>query len=464
MNTPILYPMETKTVPGRAVLLALTLLMAWPAITWAQSIWPALGGDRPIESVAENADIRQRLWDSLISAPQSKAIQRHGTIEKNAWGSWSVTIQKSASSFYIIFSPERDGMFRVYSQGSWIIKRSNIDGSYQQVKIFLKSDPGTFVRIYPAGSRSRMDVVAYGGVFNREAILPLTFETVLRTPFSKIRELTSDVIDWELFSPDPALYADVRVLVDKIRTHLPSLRYADDGAIDADGRNVYISTLLGQTAPAGLNCSGFAKWLVDGLVYPFTGSYLQVAMLRERMLEWRGSSFTINFEEKSDPFFGLDWARALANAAWSAFYPSRKASSPLVDDVTDTPFALRVRDAEPINGGTLYEPFSDNFNNAGFDVRGLEAMLFSLASREPGRFYLAQFNSRDKKPPYLTKFFHIAVLMPYFDTSGIFRVTVFESAAETSLDRILADRNYEFVKLVRMPSAPGFEPQSLATP
>ena len=447
-----------------AILLALSMLMASTARTGAQSAWPALGGDRPVESIAENADIRNRLQDSLISAPRSKALQHKRTIVHNAWGSWSVAIERGDESFYIIVSPERDGAFPVYAQGSWIIKRSNMDGSYQQVKIFLKSDPGTFVRIYPAGSRSRMDVVAYGGVFNREAMLQLPFETVLRTPFSTIRELTSDVIDWELFSPDPALYADVRSLVDKVRAKLPGLRYADDGAIDADGRSVYISTLMEQTAPAGLNCSGFAKWLVDGLVYPLTGNYLKVGVLRERMLDWRGSSFTINFEETSDPFFGLDWARALANAAWSAFYPSRKAESPLVDDVTDAPFALRVRDAEPINGGTLYEPFSDNFNDTGFDVRGLEAMLFSLASREPGRFYLAQFNSRDKKPPYLTKFFHIAVLMPYFDTSGIFRVTVFESAAETSLARIRSDRGYEFVKLVRMPSSPVFEPQSLAAP
>jgi len=444
--------------------MALTMLMVMAARIEAQSSWPALGGDRPIASIAENTDIRQRLWDRLISAPPGTVLRHQRSVEKNAWGAWSVAIEKNDTSFYIVVSPERTGTFPVYAQGSWIIKRSIIDGTYQQAKVFLKSDPGTFVRIYPAGSRSRMDVVAYGGVFNREAIVPLPFETVLRTSFSRIRELTADVIDWELFSPDPALYADVRTLVHNVRTRLPGLRYAEDGAIDADGRSVYISTLMEQAAPAGLNCSGFAKWLVDGLVYPFTGNYLRVEALREHMLDWRGSSFTINFEEKNDPFFGLDWARALANAAWSAFYPSRKAESPLVDDVTDAPFALRVRDAEPINGGTLYEPFSDNFNDAGFDVRGLEAMLFSLASREPGRFYLAQFNARDKKPPHLTMFFHIAVLMPYFDQSGVFRVTVFESAAETSLDRILADRDYEFVKLVRMPSSPRFEPQRLATP
>ena len=185
--------------------------------------------------------------------------------------------------------------------------------------------------------------------------------------------------------------------------------------------------------------------------------------LRERMVEWRGSSFTLGFEEKYDPFFGLDWSRALAKAAWAAFYPSLADDSPLANDVAEPPFALRVRDADPINGGSAYEPFSDNFDDAGIDVRGLKAALFLLASREPGRFYLAQFNARDKAPPNLRRYFHIAALFPYFDDDGVFRVAVFESAAETSLEAF-AGRGYEFVKLIRMPAAARFEPQALAAP
>ncbi|MBN2874134.1 MAG: hypothetical protein JXM71_03475, partial [Spirochaetales bacterium] len=148
--------------------------------------------------------------------------------------------------------------------------------------------------------------------------------------------------------------------------------------------------------------------------------------------------------------------------AWSALYPSSLEESPLANDVSETPFALRVKDAEPVNGGSSYEAFADNFEDAGIDIRGLKATLFVLAAREPGRFYLAQFNARDKNPPRLRRYFHIAALFPYFDDQGVFRVRVFESAAETSLDRILADRDYEFVKLVRMPSSPRFEPPVLA--
>lgn len=429
----------------------------------AQASWPALGGDAPIDRMAESSDIRKRVWDTVLEAPRATATSYRGARERNAWGSWSVSVEKGKGAFYVVVSPERNGSFPLYAQGTWIIKRSDADGSFLQAKIFLRSDPGTFARIYPAGTRSRIDIVTYGGVLYREVMVPLSFTELLRSPFSRIRELTSYVIDWDVFSPDPALYRDLRGLASAIREHLPALRYADDGAIDADGRSVYISTLTEQRAPAGLNCSGFAKWIVDGMLHPITGSYLAVDALRERMVDWRGSSFTQGFEERFDPFFGLDWSRALAKSTWSAFYPSLADDSPLANDVADAPFALRVRDADPVNGGSAYEPFSDNFEDAGIDVRGLRATLFLLAIREPGRFYLAQFNARDEKPPQLRRYFHIAALFPYFDDAGVFRVAVFESAAETSLESV-SGRGYEFVKLVRMPAASRFEPQALAAP
>lgn len=458
--------MDIKERPSRRHLLAVALyaafVLAVPA--GAQPAWPPLGGDRALAGMAENHEIRKRVWETLVMAPREAVLAKSASVERNAWGSWSVSVDRTKDSFYIIIAPGSGEKVPIYSQGSWIIKRSGTDGSFKQAKIFLKSDPGTFARIYPAGTRSRIDVIAYGGVLYREVAIPLPFEEVLRSPFSRIRQLTDDVIDWNLFTPDPALYRDLVSLAAAVRDNLPGLAYADDGAIDADGRTVFISTMADQTAPAGLNCSGFVKWLVDGMLHPITGSYLSVTSLRTRMTGWRGSSFTEKFDEQLDPFFGLDWSRALAKAAWSTFYPSLIDDSPLSNDVGDAPFALRVRDADPVNGGSAYEAFTDNFDDAGIDVRGLKASLFLLAMREPGRFYLAQFNARDQKPPSLRRYFHIAALFPYFDDDGIFRVAVFESAAETSLDRVLADREYEFVKLVRMPAAARFEPQALTSP
>jgi hypothetical protein len=351
-----------------------------------------------------------------------------------------------------------------YAQGTWIIKRSLATGAFMQAKIFLRSDPGTFARLYPFGSRSRMDIVAYNGVLYREVILPLSFEESLRSPLSRIMKLTEDVVDWSLFSPDPALHTETRRLASSIRQWLPGLRYGDDGALDADGRPVYIASLLPQGPNPGLNCSGFVKWIADGILHPLTGTWLSVAAIKERMTDWRGTSFTERFEETHDPFFGLDWSRALAKEAWQVMYPGRTEDSPLAHDVSDPPFALIVNDNNPVNGGSTYRRFTDNFDDAGIEVAGLKATLFLLASREPGRFYLAQFNSRDPNPPRLRRYFHIAALFPYFDTDGIFKVAVFESAEETSLDRIMRSTSYEYVKLVRMPSSARFSPPPLEDP
>jgi len=459
------------------MLVATALLWLAPGIQ-AQSTFPPLAGDQSLSSVPDSADIRVRLWTSIINAQPAAVLALRPRIESNPWGSWRLIMDRGTDAFYVSIIPARQTTtgssssaaggvatsYPQYAQGTWIIKRSTATGAFMQAKIFLRSDPGTFARIYPFGSRSRMDIVAYGGVLYREVILPLSFEDSLRSPLSRIMNLTADVIDWSLFSPDPALHAETRALASSIRQWLPGLRYGDDGALDADGRPVYIASLLPQGPNPGLNCSGFVKWIADGILHPLTGSWLSVSAIKERMIGWRGGSFTERFEETHDPFFGLDWSRALAKEAWQVMYPGRPEESPLAHDVSDPPFALIVKDNNPVNGGSSYRSFTDNFDDAGIEVAGLKATLFLLASREPGRFYLAQFNARDPNPPRLRRYFHIAALFPYFDTDGIFRVAVFESAEETSLDRIMRSTSYEYVKLVRMPSSARFVPPPLEDP
>jgi hypothetical protein len=469
--------MKAGRPPAKAItraLLALTALFWLAQGIQAQAAFEPLAGDSPLASAPDSADIRARLWTSVIAANPEQVLAMRARVEANPWGSWQLSMDRSADAFYISLIPARrtstaagggnSASYPQYGQGTWIIKRSKATGAFMQAKIFLRSDPGTFARIYPFGGRSRMDIVAYGGVLYREVILPLSFEDSLRSPLSRIMKLTADVVDWSLFSPDPALHAEARALAASIRQRLPGLRYDDDGALDADGRPVYIASLLPQGPNPGLNCSGFVKWITDGILYPLTGSWLSVVAIKERMTDWRGTSFTEKFEETHDPFFGLDWSRALAKEAWQVMYPGRTEDSPLAHDVSDPPFALIVNDSNPVNGGSTYRSFTDNFDDAGIEVAGLKAALFLLASREPGRFYLAQFNSRDPNPPRLRRYFHIAALFPYFDTDGIFKVAVFESAEETSLDRIMRSTTYEYVKLVRMPTSARFEPPVLDNP
>jgi len=84
----------------------------------------------------------------------------------------------------------------------------------------------------------------------------------------------------------------------------------EDGAMDASGRMVFIAT----GAPAGkggFNCSGFAKWVVDGFYAPLEGRDMDIEVLKSRNA-LRDGSWSTRYEEVLDPYFGLDWSRGLA--------------------------------------------------------------------------------------------------------------------------------------------------------
>jgi hypothetical protein len=309
-----------------------------------------------------------------------------------------------------------------------------------------------------------MDLVLYGGVMNREAALPLPFDRIFASSFVDIVSWTKAIVDWDLFSPHLGMYAGARAFVAAVRDRLPSLRYVDDGALDAKGQPVYIATGAAQQGPAGLNCSGFAKWIVDGFYYPITGKYLDPAAMAERHGELRANNYSEAFEEMLDPYFGLDWTRNLGVALTDAAYPARSHGI-LENDVLESPFALLASEAgtqAAVNGSSAYEDYPAVDRDLGYAGGGLKAILYTLALREPGTIYLASLSRKGGAAfQGLRSHYHVAVLAPYFDEDGSFRVAVFESAAETSIDALMARSAEDFVHLVRLPLLPDFKPPTL---
>lgn len=440
-------------VPGRILLLTLTLAVLPLA---AQAPLP-MGGDLPLESIPENDDLRIRWLDDLIQAPRDRALAFRPRKDDNPSGRWRVESIRGTRAFYIALVPDREVL---YGQGAWIIKRDLSNGQFVQAKVFLRNDPNTFLRLYPFGERSKLDLVIYRGVVRHDVILPVPFRKLLVSPLSDIVAWTRDSVDWELLSPVPGLYGNLRDLVRAVRERLGGLRYGDDGALDEAGRPVLIAGGSPGTDP-GLNCSGFAKWVVDGMLKPITGSWLAVEPLKERHEDLRGSSFTQPYERMRDPFFGLDWSWNLGKAVADALYPNRR-NRVTDNDVRISAFALVDRgSSEPANGSQTYEPYPANFEIGGYRVDGLRPLLYVLAIREPGSYYIASFNRRMGQDVTLRQYFHEALLFPYFEPSGEFKVVVFESAAETSLDAVLRRYPSEFAHLVRIPAQPGFDPPIL---
>ncbi|MCX7024203.1 MAG: hypothetical protein NT080_06225 [Spirochaetes bacterium] len=464
---------DTRLPPTPRIALAVLAILLSLAVPEAGAQAPVSGarrlpGDRPLRKFPETDDIRSRLRDEVFLAPMERAMALKPRLELNDYGSWRLRVEIKPDAFYLLLVPKADGSFPVWGQGAWIVKRSRRDGSVTQAKVFMRGDQEVFLRIYPFADRAKMDVVAYGGVLRREVILPVPIDRLLVAPVADIVRWTSGTVEWSLFSPDPGLYADSRKLIASVRERLPLFDYVEDGAFDGSGKPVFISTGKPQPGRGGVNCSGFAKWLVDGIIKPVAGSWLEIEPLKERREGVRGTSFTSPYETSLDPFFGLDWSRNLAFETARAMHPSLVASpaasrEKITDnDVLAQPFGLIVPGLDPLNGGGKYETYPIDFPTGGYRVDGLEAVLYILAMREPGRFYLAAFNVPDSSAgPELRRYTHVAALFPYFEPDGRFAIAVFESGAETGMDSLTRRYGGAFARLVRFPAEAEFDPPPL---
>ena len=222
--------------------------------------------------------------------------------------------ESSDGAVYQIFTRGDLGAARLDTAGTFIIKRSRADGAFVQAKIFLQDDPGCFARIVPLGERTALEITLFGRTFQRGVILAARFESLLTAPLERIMRLAEPAVDWDLLQPAEQTDADAAVerTAAAIRRALPRLGDAEDGAMDAAGRMVFIRDGSPQGAAPGFNCSGFAKWVVDGFFRPLTGALTDIDVLKERDLGIRGNRWTGPLEESRDPYFGLDWSRHLA--------------------------------------------------------------------------------------------------------------------------------------------------------
>lgn len=192
--------------PALLSLLFLALIGAAPAATEESA-----NLRRSARAFPEHTDIRQARSE-LLFAPLNELLQFRGTVEERGGGrSVSVQLRQNADAVYLLFLPETDGRFPVYGRGAYIIKRSRSDGAFLQVKIFLRNDPEFFARIFPADAGSApsgagpatMDIYVAGQRIYESVRLPVTFDRVLRIPFSDIVSMTRPIVRWELVLAHP---------------------------------------------------------------------------------------------------------------------------------------------------------------------------------------------------------------------------------------------------------------------
>jgi len=436
------------------------------AILTGETLW---GRDVPTRRVEDDSMLRITLVDSWFREAPANVLTKRPEIHTLRGGNRvQVRVETSPQNreeFAIVLAREQNGGFTGWAQGSWVLTRrmdNNPQGS--RIRVFLRSDFNVYVQFRPFNDeRSLMDVVVYDGFLMRGHPIPVPFERLFVMPVENVLAHAGERFPRRYFDPEPGNYRDSRAFIAAVRSRLPELRFADDGAIDENGDFVFINTLTPQPIERrGLNCSGFAKWIVDGLLRPHTGERLPIDPLKAPFGD-RGTPFTDAWEAYRDPFFGLDWCRNLASRAGTIL---RSPTFGTLDEieVRNSPFSqVIVRQG----GRSSIINYPGFVRNAGFAFEGLHPLLYTLAIDEPGRIYLAAVNHEIGAPttpenlrglPRMRQYFHVAVLVPFFTEQGVFQVVVFESAAETSFTRFRTRYPGQFVNLSRIPIDGRFDP------
>jgi hypothetical protein len=426
---------------------------------------PALAAlDQPTRRIEDDSSLRISIRDTWLTEAPGRVLNHRSFIHTLPSGDRiEVRAEQGKEEFGIVLAREQNGSYTGWGQGSWVLVRRRDNGAPSRIRIFPRSDPTAYIQFRPfTEDKSLMDVVIYNAYLVHGLPVAFPFERLLVIPLEDVLAAAGNRFPRRYFEIEPAMYRDSRAFIGEVRKRLPALSFRDDGALNEEGRYVFIETLEAQKGEGGLNCSGFAKWVVDGILRPFTGNRLEISPLKAPFGS-RGSSFTEPWEELRDPFFGLDWTRNLASAAFSVLRTPNFGGVEEIE-VRRWPFStLILRD----NGSASTRSYPGFLLNAGFGFEGLQPLLYTLAIDEPGRVYLASVNTEMGPPstpsnprgmPRLRQHFHVAVLVPYFNERGDFQVAVFESAAETSFSGFRTRYPGHYINLVRIPLEGGFDP------
>jgi hypothetical protein len=388
-----------------------------------------------VELPPENARTRLRLRDVILgsSARARQADTRQFTDDGHPVR--FETVESGEHTFYLFLNQASGGSFPTVWEGNTSIKRNRADGRPAYMTVLLRRDLGTYVRLHPAGERVRLEASLYGMQVQSSVMIPISFDEAVSASLARLVELTGDRVDWDLLLGAEQPSSAMDRLLTRVREVLPRLRDEDDGAFDAQGKPVLIDS--GRPSQGGLNCSGFAKWVMDGFYSPIAGAGMEIADLKSKDPAIRGNRWSNRYEAERDPFFGLDWTRNMAVALHRA----------------------RTGRTEPAEGFDVRSlPFLRYVEDVGFPLENLELALYLLARRDPDRFYLASINKDFGADPPLRQHTHVAVLFPHFDREGQFRVSVLERNVQTSLDSLRSQHPNASVHLVHVPAEGRFAP------
>ena len=401
---------------------------------FSSSLLFSVDSDSADRIIPDNYEVRREFKDIIFGSNSDIEKQKISVTESFLTGKLvRFSVLNKESAYYFLFINGDMESFNAVSPGTYIIKRNKKNGQIEQVKIFLKEAKDTYVKITSEKGKTLLEMMFYGSIIYRDIIIPVSLDELVLSPFDRIVELSEYMIDWSFLSSsyDKDENRKLKNISSSITERLSSLHDSDDGAQDKNGNFIFIETMSRQNGTSGFNCSGFVKWICDGLYFASEKKLMDVETLKKKNIDKRATLLNSILENERDPYFGLDWTRNIAIKISGLRLGEGEKIDPSSVDIRDYPFRRYIDDR-------------------GYPVSDLKSIMYYDAKKEPGYFYLASVNGDFGDDPVLRQHFHVAALFPLFSYNGEFAPAVYERNRSTDIDEFIERYKNNYVHMVKI--------------
>ena len=435
--------------------------------------------------IPDSTSLRRTIQNSWLKAPVKEVMAKQSVIMQDQAGdTFQVRAEQEGNSLVVTVCPqsfiqvniisgdsietETRASFSRYSCGSWMLYRNISSGKAEKVVILFTENPDVYLQIRPDGNKTVADLIVFGSYLSRSVPVAIQYDAIYTTSFQTLLNMTQRSMDWKAATSIPGQYDEVKTMIGAIRSALPSMEYKEDVAYNEIGEPYYITKgipYLPEPEDQALNywrlsepeavdnngktlvvsAPGFVKWVIDGIITAQGGKGTRISDLIQPTVKFEPYSKAGVISQGWNLTLNLDWDRHLAEKALTARSVKNKYTYITGGvDVTDRFFVSEITSDSRVVSASSYVP------NVGYKVESLKPLLYVLANREPGWFFLGAIRHTSKTKVDEAVFDGNAVFFPYITDKGKFACSVFQNGTEISLEKFMENNAGASVHLERV--------------
>ena len=214
----------------------------------------------------------------------------------------------------MLFYPADKLKSGIYSYGA-IRYKFNKNKKLLKVKVYYQKQENSYL-LFDTDKSGKFDIFLFGKIYRKNIPYYFPIDSLKYLSLNKILSL----LKYDEIYKDIIIKKDDSSLkikfIQKIIMPSLGLKFVDDGAKDEFGKYVYIlSEKMQQKHEQGVNCSGFVKEIAENYIRLYNPLFkgLKISDIKHRRAGQRKNISYQYYDLEYDPFFGLDWAKNIAD-------------------------------------------------------------------------------------------------------------------------------------------------------